>query len=269
MNNSIHSLLVISVTLLIQGCDVSVTQEPQDYLVRAGQSYITASDLDHHLSTFEEGVRAEIVNNPLATQKLLESIAMSQLMAEKQEKNLSELDRLTLEASVTAYRRQKLAADYISDTLNIKTPSLQGMRSYYDSHTEFFGSTVLYSVQVYSFTSDCSFPNSLFKSHDLDDISSKLLLEDCGSKNQYQDVKIEKLQQELGGIPEKLEVDKGVWISTSFGQTYIYCSSITEGGAKPFSEVIPEVRKYLATAYLKDALANERKKLNKEIEFFD
>lgn len=269
MNNSIHVLLVASITLIIQGCDTGVGQDTPTYLAMAGKSYITQYDLDHHLGTFDDGARSEIINNPLAIQRLVESIAMSEIMADRQEANLSDVDRLALEASVAAFRRQKLSAAYIADNLSIKSPSLQEMRDYYDNHIELFGGTTLYTVDVYSFSSVCSFPNTLFTSHDVAEISSKLKETDCGSSKKFVGVKLENLQREIGSLPRALEVDKGIWMSTSVGQSYVFCNSVDVGGVKPFTEVIPKLRENLATAYLKDALAGERKKLNKEIEFFD
>lgn len=135
-----RSLLIGAGVLLVSvsGCsDRDVSNISERPLVRAGSGYIYSSDLEHHLSTFENQAREKIATDPISRQKLLESIALSELMAQKREEALGDEQIEALNAAVRAYRRQRLAAEFAAEILEDSPISMKDLKAHYDSHAEY------------------------------------------------------------------------------------------------------------------------------------
>jgi hypothetical protein len=123
---------------VLVGCgesnDEGVVEPP---LVRAGTAYITQSDLDYHLTKFDESARSAINNDPASYRRLLESIAVSEVMAQRGINDLTETEMIELDAAVRDYRRQRLAAGYAAAQMAGQTITMADLQSYYQTHPEY------------------------------------------------------------------------------------------------------------------------------------
>ena len=130
------SLVILSVA----GCKEEKTDEVvESPIARAGSAYIYHSDIDYHLGTFDEKARNEIISDAATLQRLTESIALSEIMAQKQLEAMSDDQVEDLEASVRAYRRQRLAAEYAAERASDRAITMDELRAYYENHPEFSG----------------------------------------------------------------------------------------------------------------------------------
>lgn len=140
MSTLVKAGAIAYLVLFLSACTENEPEISGDSPVaRAGTSYIYPSDFEHHLKSYGEKERAQILSDSSMRQRLLESIAITAIMAQKQEESLSDHELREVDAEIRAYRQQLLARSYASSKVVSSPITMDALRSYYDTHPEYSG----------------------------------------------------------------------------------------------------------------------------------
>lgn len=255
--------------VFLSGCSDPQTPPVEKKLVRAGDQYIAEGDVQYQLSRFDESTKAAIEKDKGQYRNLLDSMALTRLLAQKQYASMTDDQRDFFDHRVRAYRDEMLAKEYISTQLHHDVPDRKAVEDYYRSHLESFGAVERYKVSIQYLADDCPLkPEWLSGPVSADQYESITKLS-CSIKASRKELASDELHRDFPTLPESPPVNSGIWVSTSYGQALIYVEEKNTSSARPLYEVVGEIRKRMAPEYMKRALQAERQKFGKEIEYFD
>src|SRR5690606_7720037 len=266
---NIQSLLFPFMFLLCSCSDVEPEAVNDRPVARAGAAYITQGDIEYHLGRFDTDARMAIIDNEQQYRQLIESVALTRIMAQKQEASMTIEQRYSMDLAVRAYRDQMLAKSYIEENVQRQVPDRKAVEEYYQAHAEEFGKRKQYSILELRVQDSCVLAGQMLepvltKSH-----FSELQKSDCQLEMVERRFEEDDLFRSYPALTQLPVVEHGYWTKVDGVSVLIFVVSAMELPARPLSEVVSEIRRKLAPEYLKRSLEAERKQLNREIEFLD
>jgi|GEM_PF-6171157 len=263
---------LISAFIILSGCQQdnnSGHDGRSEAVARAGKSYITREQVSHQLDRFDDDASMMISENKEQYQRLVESMALTRLMADKQYDSMAPDQKRKIDLSVQAYRDQILAKEYMSGNLSRSVPDRKAVEDYYTKHAEEFGVRNQYSLSKTLVPESCALKKK-YLTPELDQKAyNRLLNTQCDFLSVNERKTASELKQQYPELPESLEKDKAYWVNKDGQQMILFVSQVSELPGRALSEVTAEIRKRLAPMYLKQSLKKARAELRKEIEFFE
>lgn len=266
---NIQSLLFPFMFLLCSCSDVEPEAVNDRPVARAGAAYITQGDIEHHLSRFDTDARMAIIDNEQQYRQLIESVALTRVMAQKQEASMTIEQRYSLDLAVRAYRDQMLAKSYIEDNVPRQVPDRKAVEEYYQTHAEEFGKRKQYSILELHMQDGCVLSSQILEPVLTKSRFDELQESGCNSRMAERRVDEVDLPRFYPALTQLPVAEHGYWTKVNGIQVLIFVTSIMDLPPRPLSEAASEIRRKLAPEYLKRSLESERKQLNREIEFLD
>ena len=238
-------------------------------VARAGSAYITQGDIDHHLERFDPASRMAIIDDEQQYRRLVESIALTRVMAQKQQASMTPEQRHNFDLAIQAYRDQMLAKSYIEANVQRQVPDRKAVEDYYQAHASEFGQRQQYTVTEIQVPDTCALSKPLLEPVLTKARVNELQKMGCQLSRNERKLAAAQVAEYYPALKETLVTDHAYWSSVAGVPLLIAVTDVTELPARPLSEVTAEIRRRLAPAYLKQSLEKERAQLNKEIEFLD
>jgi len=196
--------------------------------------------------------------------KVLESIVLSQVMAQASIKELTDEEKRNLENDVAAYKEQLLVKSYLSKHASAQPVSDEMVKTYYQEHAQRFGGTTVRRFDMLVGTQALTEPQreTLLKS--IPEITKSTDWKAAAKKLQMQQIPIafgvgssddKLLNPRLQALLAPLKKGDTSNVTLIDGKPYLL--RITEESpqtAKPLSEVSGEIRQALVPLQLKKAI---------------
>ncbi len=262
----------LSVSLLIvcmAGCtdNSAMIMDASNVLAAVNGQKITQAQLDYQLSKIS-GV-SEQEDTKAVRQKMLESLVLAKLMAHKQNQTMSHEQRQQLKIEVDAYREERLVHHYLNQNIEAKPPTAQQVSDFYQANKQRFGGGTYAHSQTFLLSDDCQLDDSV--SGDAVKLKASLQASACQSNKSRKTSLVNDLAKKMNVMPQDLNPNNPLWLMSDRGQTITFIEKIETRQAKPMVEVASGIRKMLAPAQLRMAIAKTRVELLKEtdVEFFE
>jgi len=262
--------LLLSALCLLSACSDNSPEVVNDKAVaRASSAYVTQGDIDHHLQRFDPAARMAIIDDKQQYHRLVESIALTRVMAQKQQASMTPEQRHDFDLAIQAYRDQMLAKSYIEKNVQRQVPDRKAVEEYYQAHASEFGQRKQYTVTEIQVPDSCALSKPLLEPVLNKARISELQKMGCKLSSSERKVTAEQVAEYYPALKETLVADYAYWSNVAGIPLLLSVTAVTELPARPLSEVTAEIRRRLAPEYLKQSLEKERTQLNKEIEFLD
>ena len=248
----------------------SKTVEVEGALVRVDGEIITQDDLDAAIDR-TVGELAAFQLDDKGRQKVLESIVLSTIMANKQMAQLSEDEKQSIERQVKVYRNEVLTKRYLRENIVPIPVTNKMVQAYYDSNPEKFGGKTIRVYQVIKGLTklEGQVRDRLLK--ELDRIASTSDWKQQVAQAKKQGTQIEfstgasdgqSLNKKIGQIIQSLEPNQVSSLHYVEGLPMVFkLIELRKVQPKPLSQVRSEIRKSLAPMQLKAAV----RKISKDL----
>lgn len=244
---------------LLPACDRSAPAIDTEVLATVGGDNVTRRDLEQVMEKMI-GANAGSASREIE-EKALESLVRMRAIAVRQEQAMSPDQRETLEARVSRYRDELLVEAYLREHAEPKVPSEEDIRRYYEGNLDRFGGGATRFYEVLQ--ADGQSPQVL------------KALSAAGSKPDWHAYAAEMKQHGLSvsygrggtegpGLPARLvqvlagmsEDDVSDVLYVNKKPQVVRVIGVRSGEPAPLNDVRGEIRRILATRYMRDAIGD-------------
>jgi hypothetical protein len=263
------AFIALALIFCMAGCtdNSARVMDVSNVLAAVSGQKITQAQLDYQLSKIS-GI-SEQEDTQAVRQKMLESLVLAKLMAHKQSQTMSHKQRQQLEIEVNAYREERLVHHYLNQNIEAKPPTSQQVNDFYQTNKQRFGGGIYAHSQTFLLSDDCQLDDSV--SSDAVKLKASLQATACQSNKTRKTRLVKDLAKTMNVTPQDLKPGTPLWLMSDRGQTITFIEKIETRQAKPMVEVASDIRKMLAPAQLRMAIAKTRVELLKEtdVEYFE
>lgn len=263
---NLGKFLILSCLTLV-GCGNNLPEQGSEKIIKVGDNYVLQAQIDFSLSKFDYLAQQNIKTNKDQYRDLLESIALTQLMADKQYKELSEQEKSTLAIQVKAYENELLAKEYLARKAQVKQPTRADIEEYYNSHLEFFGKTNQYEIEQLKILDNCLLEPALTSVILDKKLYEKLKKSKCEILQSNELISAKDIHSKYTFASKSVDKNMAYWTSVNNQPMIVFIKDTLVTEARPVSEVTNEIRQRLAAENFKKSFEDERLKLSLEIEY--
>jgi len=259
----------IALAVLLAGCSGEKEQNTitSRVVAQVGELPITEAEVDHQLSKLS-GL-SSLADQTQVREKMLESLVLAKLMAQKQLASMSTDELKTLDLEVSAYREERLAHGFLTQSVNPQPPSVEQVSDFYQGNLHRFGGGEFVTIETWTLGSNCKVAAS--DSNDVTALRGSLTQAGCEKTKSRDTLLLTALAKKMKIKQQGISIQTPLWRAGNGAQTVTFVEKIAARQAKPLVEVASDIRKMLAPIQLRAAIAESKAQLLKEmdVEFFD
>jgi len=250
----------------------SNTEISSDILASVNKTHITKSQLDYAVSRLLPRKLSDTEKDKLS-EKILESLIDSRLMAVLAEDKLDDEGRRSLAIKVAAYREELLTKQYIVENITPQPVTRDEVYQYYLDHQNDFGGGIKKEFEIIQTKENLKDADRKILLIELSKLSETKDWATWVTNNKHLNITYKKsvlmtdlLKNPLKALIEKTKEGETSPVQNEKKLTIVRVNKINKISPKIFEQVSREIRRKMAPRALKTSIRNHLKEIRKNAE---